>query len=374
MVGNDITSFVQNEWAGDKTVSLYFDVDRTGTFLGSMTTRENGNAPQLVIERIADPVAGPPAAPTGVESISTNGWVRLNWADNTETDFSHYNVYCDPAPNRDHPIAQDLQLSEFNNISDVENWPDRNPMSSNTVFRYSVTAVDKHGYESPRTDLYGNTLHGANNPPAFSAGPHSLPDAMTEEVYSANVAGTAGDPESDPLYFFKVSGPAWLDIAADGTLSGTPPLSGAGTEQVTIQVNAIGGCDQAVFSLTVDTLADDPVGPPAAPANPNATAGNSSVTLDWEDNTEGDLSGYSVYRSTTSGSYGTALASGVSSSDYVDSTAVNGTTYYYVITAEDAVGNESAQSAEVSAMPSDVADTTPPAAPAGLAAGAGNGS
>ena len=36
---------------------------------------------------------------------------------------------------------------------------------------------------------------------------------------------------------------------------------------------------------------------PAAPADLVATAGESEVSLDWNDNSEGDLAGYNVYRS-----------------------------------------------------------------------------
>ena len=66
---------------------------------------------------------------------------------------------------------------------------------------------------------------------------------------------------------------------------------------------------------------------PATPTGLGATAGDASVSLDWNDNGEGDLASYSVYRSTNSGSYVAALTNGLSTSDYIDSTAVNGTTY-----------------------------------------------
>ena len=91
---------------------------------------------------------------------------------------------------------------------------------------------------------------------------------------------------------------------------------------------------------------------PAAPFGLTATAGDDQVTLDWDDNGEGDLDGYNVYRSTTSGSGYTQLNGAlVGSSAYVDESAVNGETYYYVVTAVDTSGNESGPSDEVSATP-----------------------
>ncbi|MBN1765731.1 MAG: hypothetical protein JW860_10775, partial [Sedimentisphaerales bacterium] len=111
--------------------------------------------------------------------------------------------------------------------------------------------------------------------------------------------------------------------------------------------------------------------PPVPPTSLAATAGDGTVSLDWDDNSEIDLDGYNIYRSTTSGS-GYSQINGVqlSSSDYTDNSVTNGVTYYYVVTAVDTSSNESGNSNENSAMP---ADTTPPTPPTGLMATTGNG-
>lgn len=91
---------------------------------------------------------------------------------------------------------------------------------------------------------------------------------------------------------------------------------------------------------------------PAAPTGLLATAEpNGDVSLDWDDNTEVDLAAYRVYRSTIPGSYETPLAANVPTSSYTDSSADNGTTYYYVVTALDDDGYESARSNQVAATP-----------------------
>jgi len=91
---------------------------------------------------------------------------------------------------------------------------------------------------------------------------------------------------------------------------------------------------------------------PAAPDNLWASAGNSAVWLDWDDNSEPDLDGYNVYRSTTSGSAYTKLNGPVlMNSDYTDDTASNGTMYYYIVTAADTSGNESGDSVKACAVP-----------------------
>jgi len=62
-----------------------------------------------------------------------------------------------------------------------------------------------------------------------------------------------------------------------------------------------------------------------------------------------------VYRGTNSGvnASGDPLASGLSETAYTDSSAENGTTYYYVVTAVDTAGNASDPSSEVEKTPFD---------------------
>ena len=91
--------------------------------------------------------------------------------------------------------------------------------------------------------------------------------------------------------------------------------------------------------------------PPAAPTGLTATANNARVDLNWSDNSEPDLAGYTVFRADTAGGPYTSLAPGLGASVYSDTGVVNGTTYYYVVTATDTSGNESANSNEVEATP-----------------------
>ena len=116
----------------------------------------------------------------------------------------------------------------------------------------------------------------------------------------------------------------------------------------------------ALSAPEIDALANGApdTTPPASPTGLGATAGDGSVSLDWADNTEPDLASYTVYRSTTSGSGYGVIASGLAVSAYMDNTAANGTTYYYVVTATDTSSNESANSSEVSATPASSGNPT----------------
>ncbi len=92
--------------------------------------------------------------------------------------------------------------------------------------------------------------------------------------------------------------------------------------------------------------------PPAAPTGLVATAGDATVSLDWADNGETDLAGYTVYRATVSaGPYSPVSAGLVGISQFTDTGLTNDTTYFYIVTASDLSTNESTNSLEVNATP-----------------------
>ena len=75
-----------------------------------------------------------------------------------------------------------------------------------------------------------------------------------------------------------------------------------------------------------------------------------SVQLNWTGSSS-TVAGYNVYRTQTSGSGYALINSGlVSLDDYSDTSVQSGQTYYYVATAVDGSGNESAYSNEAQAI------------------------
>jgi hypothetical protein len=106
----------------------------------------------------------------------------------------------------------------------------------------------------------------------------------------------------------------------------------AGTYNGTITVSATGSSSKTVgVTLTV-----------RAPTT-------SSATLTWTPNTDADLAGYKIYLATASGAYGAALATIPAGTASYQATGLSAnTTYFFVITAYDSVGNESLFSNEVS--------------------------
>ncbi|MCF8362919.1 MAG: T9SS type A sorting domain-containing protein [Prolixibacteraceae bacterium] len=106
---------------------------------------------------------------------------------------------------------------------------------------------------------------------------------------------------------------------------------------------------ESAMTEEISALPQDTV-KPAAPTSLVAVPGDEQVTLDWDDNTEDDLAGYEVYRSSTSGTEYWNVRT-VTESTYTDKYLTNGKTYYYIIKAVDESQNESAASNEVEAIP-----------------------
>jgi hypothetical protein len=99
------------------------------------------------------------------------------------------------------------------------------------------------------------------------------------------------------------------------------------------------------------------------------TALGQQVRLAWDANSETDLAGYRMYRSTTSGSGYARVgeipcpALDAACATFTDTGLVFAVRYYYVVTAYNTSGLESGYSNEVSAL---VLNPDPPAAPTGL--------
>jgi regulation of enolase protein 1 (concanavalin A-like superfamily) len=105
--------------------------------------------------------------------------------------------------------------------------------------------------------------------------------------------------------------------------------------------------DATGIQLSELTLLMPVITPPPIPTGLNATAGDATVTLNW--NPANNATGYNVKRSTTNGgSYSTAFSTSLTNG--TNSGLANGTLYYFVVTATNSSG-ESLNSAQVSVRP-----------------------
>jgi len=157
--------------------------------------------------------------------------------------------------------------------------------------------------------------------------------------YTVKRSATSGGPWQ--VMLSNITGTTFLDVTATPGTSWfyVVSASGQGGE----------GPDSAELSIT----------PLAAPAGLSATPGNGSVTLAWTP--AAGATGYTVRRSATPGGPYTVVG-GPAAASFTDSSAANGTTWFYIVTATSPAA-ESAPSNEASATP---VGSLP--APAGLTA------
>ncbi len=117
---------------------------------------------------------------------------------------------------------------------------------------FQIMVVDSSGAITTATVRF--TVINANDPPSF--GGSNLTAGKELVPYSAtSIAWAAGDPDlGDRLTFSKISGPAWLEVASDGSLSGTPPKGSAGEFAITVRATDLAGAwADAIFKLRIDT-------------------------------------------------------------------------------------------------------------------------
>jgi len=114
-----------------------------------------------------------------------------------------------------------------------------------------------------------------NVAPVFTADPFIADHANEGIAYSNTIAGSATDANGDVLTYAKVSGPAWLAVASDGTLSGTPGNGDLGANSFTVSASdGKASPVEATLNITVFNL-----NIPPADAPPNPTFGLGTIQL-----------------------------------------------------------------------------------------------
>ncbi|WP_020684023.1 putative Ig domain-containing protein [Rubritalea marina] len=246
--------------------------------------REIGTAttPAVSISNVAlsiTPRAG--TAPTGLVASTGTGQLSLDWADSIDPDWASYTVYRSSQPGSGYQaIATGLTTSQF--LDD---------QSTNTHNYYVITSWDNAGIESN----FSNEVYGLiNQPPTFPQFLLSSNTGTEGAPYAGTIAGTANDPESDPITYSKASGPAWLNIAADGTLSGVPGIGDGGINSFTVQANSNGGSDTTTLELNVYPITHTLLSPADVVLNPspyvrlqrNDVGFRHTVGSDWQVNNQ----------------------------------------------------------------------------------------
>jgi hypothetical protein len=142
-------------------------------------------------------------------------------------------------------------------IRPVDFAPDKNYIGksqySDPLFNGRIDDFRIYNYALAGSEIWNLWGQSVNHPPVFSADPILLPKGQATIAYTGQtLADWAGDPDGGTLAFSKVSGPAWLSVAANGTLSGTPGASDRGDNTMLVRVtDPAGATDDAAVRITV---------------------------------------------------------------------------------------------------------------------------
>ncbi len=107
-----------------------------------------------------------------------------------------------------------------------------------------------------------------NTAPNWLSDPVNETGATQDSPYGSTLSDDAEDADSDVLVFSKVSGPTWLSVGTDGSLSGTPGNDDVGPNAFTVSVSDGSASVQATLNISVANVND----PPAFAADPFSAA------------------------------------------------------------------------------------------------------
>jgi fibronectin type 3 domain-containing protein len=189
-----------------------------------------------------------------------------------------------------------------------------------------------------------------------SCTPPAAPTALVATGNNGSVALTWTAPAGAVSYRVlrsTTSGSGYVLLGTSGTASYTDTNVTNGTTYYYVVTASNGVCSSANSAQAPATPACTP---PSKPTGLAATPGNGQIALAWTAST-GGATLYQVLRGTKTGGPYTAIAT-PTSTGYTDTGLINGTTYYYVVTASNG-SCSSANSAELAAIPM----CTPPSVP-----------
>ncbi|KAB0671738.1 hypothetical protein F6V30_03935 [Oryzomonas sagensis] len=331
---------------------------KTGAVIysGKVTDIANGNFyPGNVPSTPAAPVA-----PTGVAAVGGAGQVTVSWT--AVSNATSYNIY--------YATTSGVTTATGTKIANATTPYVQTGLAASTTYYYVVTAVNSTG-ESVASAQASATTNAAVPTPTAPAAPTGVTATGGTKQVTISWPAVSG-ATSYNIYYATASGVT----TANGTKisNAASPAVQTGLADATTYyyvVTAVNSVGESAASVQVaaTTLAAVPAPTaPAAPTGVSATGGAKQATISWS--AVSGATSYNIYYATASGvttASGTKIAG--ATSPYVQTALSAGTTYYYIVTAVNSVG-ESTASAQASAT-TNAAPPAVPTAPTGVAATGG---
>ena len=314
----------------DPFITTYKDIELTNGVTYKYAVQafnEFGDGPLSAI--VNGTPLGLPGVPLALEVEAGDGYVTLSWVPPEVpggTEVLRYQIF--------RGATEDSLMSmDHTGSGAITTFTDTSLMNGQT-FYYAVCAVNSVG-DGPKT-------------PAVEATPLALPDApgdLVAEAGNGSVTITWIRPQrnggADVTHYNIHSGISedsldLLHTMAKSTFTYEDSEVLAGTTYY-YAVAAVTTSGEGPASIMASAT---PYGPPGAPLNPKVTAGDGEVTIRWEppaDDRASPVIGYVLMRGVSAVAMSELAKSGEVTS-YIDTTVVNGQTYYYAVAAINGAG------------------------------------
>jgi predicted phage tail protein len=252
-------------------------------------------------------------------------------------------------------------------------WSSTTTALADGTYTITAAAFDSAGNKSPLSMSTSLTIGTAQPVAATAPGAPTLNSATagSGQVVLAWSAPSSNGGSAITGYTATAS-PGGATCTAGGTGTGCTVTGLTNGITYSFTVRATNGVGTGAASTALSATPAAAATAPGAPTLNSATAGNGQVALGWSapaSNGGSAITGYRVYRSTSSGTE-TLLTTLGAVTSWINTGLANGTTYYYKVSAVNGIG-AGGQSGERSATPA--ASVTVPSAPTLTSAIALNG-
>jgi len=322
---------------GSDTVGIHLSGETAVNATRTLTITSNDvNTPRFTLKLVAIVSAySRPEAPANL-SVTNPGGTPADWTQLVLT-------WSEVTPATDYEVQRD--------VSQYGNYATKFQVSGSTTTSYTDTSC------VPGT-VYWYRIKTIN---------HDLYSTFTSQTISWQTLGTpvtslSVTPSSATMYFLGANGTQTLtpNVSAGASI---PAVAWSSSDPLIATVNsggvvtAVAGGSASITAMSTDNTGisgacNITVSAPAITASgiTASNAASASVNLPWTAVAGADH--YDIYRSTSPGVLGGKInGSNITTSNYIDSTATNWTTYYYTLMAVNAAGAESLESEQVIITP-----------------------
>jgi fibronectin type 3 domain-containing protein len=312
---NWIVTVYQNSGFGGAAWTLYSDTPDFSVYSG---LSDNMTSCKIV-------AGAAPPAPTGLTAVGSNSAVSITWHAPGSAVVASYNLKRSTTNGGPYIPVVSTTATNFTDTALV----------NGTTYYYVVTSVTTNGESANTSSVAGTPLA---SPSALTAIPGN---AQVSLSWNPAVGATAYNLKRSTTNLSTTF--ATIVTVTDTNYTDATVTNGTTYYYVVTSTNTVGESS----NNSNGSVSATPLAPPDVPTGLSAAAGAAQIGLSW--NPAAGAVGYNLKRSTTNGGpY--AIISSPTGTNYTDTGLASGTTYFYVVSATNALF-ESSDSSQASATP-----------------------